>query len=96
MSKETTERAVRLPPPKMWLLSPHDKFSMAHLIERHIEYVVETEDGERSVALHPKFVEHYLHYRDSKLPTVGAIVTNPLVLPDGTLLAPDGMDRERR
>jgi hypothetical protein len=95
MSQDMNERAVSLPPPKMWLLTPHDKFSMEHLIEKHIEFV-NTEDGDRSVALHPKFVEHYMHYRDSRLPVVGAVVTNPLVLPDGTLLAPDGLDRERR
>jgi hypothetical protein len=91
-----SEPAVRLPPPKMWLLTRHDKFSMEHLIEKHIEFTQETEDGDRSVALHAKYVEHYLHYHESKLPVVGAIVTNPLVLADGTLLAPDGLDRERR
>ena len=32
----------------------------------------------------------------ARAPVVGAIVTNPLVLADGTLLAPDGLDRERR
>jgi hypothetical protein len=96
MSDEPSERAVRLPPPKMWLLTPHDKFSMEHLIETHIEFVQETEEGERPVALQPKFVEHYMHYRDSRLPIVGAVVTNPLVLADGTFLAPDGLDRQRR
>jgi hypothetical protein len=69
---------------------------MGYLIEKHIEYFVETEEGERPVALHPKFVDAYMHYRDSKLPTVGAVVTNPLVLRDGTLLAPEGLERERQ
>src|SRR6476659_9731806 len=96
MSDELSERPVRLPPPKMWLLTPHDSFSMEHLIERHIEFVQETEEGERPVALQSKFVEHYMHYRDSRLPIVGAVVTNPFVLADGTFLAPDGLDRERR
>ena len=96
MSDEPSEPAMCLPPPQMWLLTPHDKFSMEYLIETHIEFVEETEEGERSVALHPKFVEHYMHYRSSKLPVIGAVVTNPLVLADGTLLAPDGLDRQRR
>jgi hypothetical protein len=96
LSDERNERASPLPPPKMWLLTQHDKFSMEHLIEAHIEFVQETEETERSVALHPKFVEHYMHYRNSKLPIVGAVVTNPLVLADGILLAPDGLDRHRR
>jgi hypothetical protein len=51
-------------------------------------------DGsERSVALPQTFIEHYLAYRDSKLPRVGAIVTSPLVLPDGSVLANQGLDR---
>ena len=69
---------------------------MEHLIEKHVEFFVEAEEGDRSVALHPKFVEHYMHFRESKLPVVGAVVTNPLVLPDGTLRAPDGLDWDRR
>jgi hypothetical protein len=36
-----------------------------------------------------------MRYRDSKLPVVTAIVTSPLVLPDGTLLANQGLDRKR-
>ena len=34
--------------------------------------------------------------RNSKLPIAGAIVANPLVLADEILLAPEGLDRERR
>jgi len=42
------------------------------------------------------FVDHFMVYRDSTLPRVGAVVTAPLVLPDGTLLAPNGLDRDRK
>ena len=83
---------IRLPAPEMPLLTPHDEFSMAHLIERHIEYV--DADG-RPVALSPTFVKHYMKYRNSKLPVVTAIVTSPLVLPNGDLLAMQGLDRAR-
>jgi hypothetical protein len=41
------------------------------------------------------FVKHYHRRDDNVLPTVGAITTLPLVLPDGTLLATNGLDRER-
>ena len=32
---------------------------------------------------------------DGVLPTLAAIATAPIVLDDGSLLAPDGLDRER-
>jgi hypothetical protein len=86
----------RLPAPPVPLLAPHDEYSMAHLIERHINVVTTDGNGnERSVALDPIFVRHYMMYRDSKLPVVTAIVTSPLVLPDGGLLATPGLDRKR-
>ncbi len=87
---------IRLPAPAMPLLTPHDEYSLAHLIERYIEfYKVDRDDSERTVALDPVFVRHYMKYRESKLPIVTAIVTSPLVLPDGTLLATQGLDRSR-
>jgi hypothetical protein len=89
-------KPTRLPAPEMPLLTPHDEYSMAHRIERHIEYTIETEKrGIVPVALNPVFVRHYMKYRDSKLPVVTAIVTSPLVLRDGTLLGSQGLDRQR-
>jgi hypothetical protein len=80
----------------MPLLTRHDEYSMAHLIERQIEFYQRDADGdERTVALNPIFVRHFMKYRNSKLPVVTAIVTSPLVLPDGTLLATQGLDRKR-
>src|SRR5262249_48300741 len=95
-SDETAEEPVRLPAPKMWLLTRHGRFTMAHVIEEHTEFVRRTVHRDRSVALPTKFIEHYMHYDGSKLPLVGAVVINPLVLPSGELLIPDGLDRERR
>jgi hypothetical protein len=86
-----------LPAPVLPILQRHNRYSMEHEIEQHIEFVVETKDGDvRSVAIHDNYIEHYLAFRDSKLPRVGAIVTAPLVLSDGTLLAPEGLDRGRK
>jgi hypothetical protein len=86
----------RLPAPEMPLLTPHDEYSLAHLIEQHIDFIETDKDGEtRSVALDPTFVRHYMKWRDSRLPVVTGIVTTPLVLPDGTLLATQGLDRQR-
>jgi hypothetical protein len=89
-------KSTRPPAPAMPLLTPHDEYSMAQLIERHIEfYRVDAQGNERTVALNPVFVRHYMHCRDSKLPVVTTIVTSPLVLPNGELLATQGLDRKR-
>ena len=89
-------KPTRLPAPEIPLLTRHDEYSMAHLIERHIEFFAMEDNGlERTVALNPVFVRHLMKYRQSKLPVVTGIVTSPLVLPDGTLLASKGLDSER-
>jgi hypothetical protein len=62
------------------------------MIERHIDYV--DEDG-CSVHLPTQFVRHYVSRDDGVLPTVVAIATLPIVLGDGSLLAPDGLERAR-
>jgi hypothetical protein len=46
----------RLPPPELPLLTAHDDFSLAHLIERHVEYAICTDEAERVVALPGLFV----------------------------------------
>lgn len=86
----------RLPAPVMPLLSAHDSTTLSHVVERHVEWVKTTADGVVPVALPPVFVDHFMVYRDSTLPRVGAVVTAPLVLPDGKLLAPNGLDRDRQ
>ena len=87
---------ARLPAPTMPLLTRHCRFSFAHLVEKHIEWVIEREDADpKPVALQPVFIDHFMAYRDSALPRVGAVVTAPLVMPDGSMLAPDGLDRRR-
>jgi hypothetical protein len=69
---------TRLPPPALPLITKHTKHTLAHEIERYIEFRNEAvKGGVRAVALPPVFVEHYLAYRDSTLPRVGCIVTAP-------------------
>lgn len=74
------------------LLSRLDEMALAEMIERHIDYV--TAEG-HSVHLPTAFVKHFHSRSDEVLPTVSAIATLPIVLPDGTLLAKRGLDRER-
>jgi hypothetical protein len=70
---------------------------VAEMIEEHIDFYVENEEGERrSVHLPMEFVRHYVKRpNDNALPTAVAIATAPIVLADGALLAPDGLDRLR-
>src|SRR6478735_5070097 len=85
-----------LPPPEQWVLSKMSEMEVAEMIEEHIEYYTEDEDGtRRSVHLPTPFVRHFMNRDDGVLPTVVAIATSPIVLADGGLLAPDGLDRLR-
>jgi hypothetical protein len=88
---EATEE-TQLPPPDQPLLTRLNEDALAELIERHIEYI----DGQgRPVHLGTAFVRHYLSRADDALPIVVAIATLPIVLGDGSLLAPRGLDRDR-
>jgi hypothetical protein len=69
---------------------------VAEMIEEHIDYYAEDEEGNRhSVHLPTPFVRDFMRRHDGVLPTVVAIATAPIVLADGNLLAPDGLDRDR-
>jgi len=85
-----------LPPPEQWVLSKMNEMELAEMIEAHIDYYTVDEDGtDRSVHLPTPFVRHFMRRHDGVLPTVVAIATAPIVLADGGLLAPDGLDRDR-
>jgi hypothetical protein len=86
----------RLPPPEQWVLAHMNEMECAEMIERHIDFYKKDKNGNRrSVHLPMSFVRHYLKRDDGVLPTVVAIATLPIILADGGLLAPDGLDRER-
>ena len=73
---------TKLPTPEQWVLSRMDELECAELIEQHIDFYVENEDGfRRSVHLPKQFVKHYLQRHDGALPTVVAIATAPLSWP---------------
>src|SRR5262249_1380782 len=85
-----------LPPPEQWVLCKMNVMEVAEMIEKYIEFYKENEDGtHRSVHLPTIFVQHFMKRDDGVLPTVVAIATAPIVLADGVLLAPDGLDRDR-
>jgi hypothetical protein len=81
-----------LPAPEQWVLQRMNEMEVAEMIERHIDYV---DHHGCSVHLPSQFVRHYVSRDDGVLPTVVAIATLPIVLGDGSLLAPDGLDLPR-
>ena len=83
---------TKLPTPERWVLQRMNEMELAEMIEEHIDYV---DEEDRSVHLPMQFVRHYLQRHDDALPTVVAISMLPLVLADGGLLMPDGLDRTR-
>ena len=85
-----------LPAPEQWVLTKMNEMEVAEMIEKHIDFYKEDKDGNRtSVHLPMQFVRHFMKRHDSKLPTVVAIATLPIVLADGGMLMPDGLDRLR-
>src|SRR5262245_60924680 len=96
MSSRRRERMTRLPPPEQWVMSKMSEMEVAEMIEEHIDYYTEDENGKRrSVHLPTPFVRHFMKRSDGALPTVVALATAPIVLAGGQLLAPDGLDRQR-
>ncbi len=91
-SNEEEGEETRLPAPEQPLLTRLSEVQLAELIERHIDY---TDDTGRSVHLAAPFVKHFHTRTDDALPTVAAIATLPMVLPDGTILSGRGLARDR-
>jgi hypothetical protein len=81
----------RIPAPEQPLIERLDAVRASEMIERHIEFV---DDNHRSVHLPGNFVEHYLSRDDAALPVVHHVVTLPIMLPDGTLLAGRGLNQD--
>jgi hypothetical protein len=87
---------TKLPPHAQWVLSKMTEMEVAEMIEQHIDfYTVDKDGSERSVHLPTQFVRHFMRRHDGALPQRVAYSSMPLVLADGNLLAPKGLDRQR-
>jgi hypothetical protein len=100
-NSEEDNASSRLPPPKILTLAPHTSCSMALMIERYVAFYRRiTKKGADPIEIPRRlptiFVNHYLNFTASRLPRVSAVTTTPLILPNGQLLAANGLDRDRR
>jgi hypothetical protein len=87
---------TKLPAPEQWVLTKMNEMETAEMIEQHIDYYKDDKNcNRRSVHLPTQFVRHYMNRDDGVLPTVVAVATPPIVLADGGLLMPKGLDRLR-
>ncbi len=94
-SNDAEDEKTRLPSPKTYLLTKHNRFSLEIELSDHITFYEETKDGDRAVGAPFRLLTHWLEYKRSTLPIVRAVVTMPLVLASGEMLAGEGLDRGR-
>jgi hypothetical protein len=81
------------PPAPQWNIYKLDNCDAANLLEKHIDFI-DAKEG-HSVQCPPAFVNHYRQWHDSLLPKLVAISPLPLVLGNGEILSPRGLDRLR-
>ena len=96
-NQEGGRRMTRLPPPEQWVLCKMNEMEVAEMIEQHIDfYTVDKDGSERSVHL-PDAIRAAFHATRTTVRCRQrvAYATMPLVLADGNLLAPEGLDRLR-
>jgi len=94
-SNDDEDEKTRLPSPKNYLLTKHNRCSLEIELSDHITFYEETKDGDRAVGAPFRLLTHWLEYKRSTLPIVRAVVTMPLVLASGELMIGKGLDRER-
>ena len=93
-TNDEEQKESRLPPTNQLLLTRLSETGVAEMIEQYFEFFDPKTGIE--VQLPKAFVEHFIHRpNDTALPVVSGISALPVVLADGTLLARQGLDRER-
>jgi hypothetical protein len=81
------------PPAPQWHIHKLTEHEAADLLEKHIDFT----DPKEGYSVHcpTPYVRHFMQWRDSKLPKLVAISPLPLVLGNGEILAPRGLNRLR-
>jgi hypothetical protein len=80
-------------PPQM-LIARMNEEEAAEMIERHVEFYVETAEGHRPVHLAAPFVRHFMNRADRALPVVTGTSSLPIILANGQTLTGQGLNRD--
>ncbi len=93
-ANQESDTKTRIPAPEQLLLVKMTEEQVAEMIERHIEFYIDTADGgSMSVHLPKPFVRHFMTRHDDALPIATTVAQLPIVLHDGTLLVGPGLHR---
>jgi hypothetical protein len=84
----------QIPAPPQMLIAKMSEPEVAEMIERHVEFFVETPEGHRPVHLVAPFVRHFMNRPDRALPVVNGVSALPIVLGNGQVLTGSGLDRK--
>ena len=88
--------STRLPAPKSFLLTRHNWTSLAILIEHHVKFTKRSTTKPTILIkrLQDRYLTAYMDDEELVLPRVGALMTMPIMLPDGQLLSANGLNRD--
>jgi hypothetical protein len=82
------------PPAPQWNICKLNNCDVANLLETHIDFT-DPKTGFGGLQCPPAFVDHYRQWHESTLLKLVAVSPLPLVLGNGEILAPHGLDRLR-
>jgi hypothetical protein len=84
------------PPPKVPSISLIDRVGMLARAEAVATLIVGGRRGPQAIAMQPNVIDVLLNQRSSAAAPVVGLVTHPLVLPDGEIVAADGLHARSR
>jgi hypothetical protein len=96
-SRETNSDADnknRVAAPPQMLIARMSEEEAGEMIERHVEFCVETAEGHRPVHLAAPFVRHFMNRADRALPVVCGTSSLPIILSSGEILTGQGLNRD--
>jgi hypothetical protein len=78
--------------PPVWQIEPLDQAAILGAVERWCMFTEPTTLGPVTVAVPQRVLDVLRTGKDRVAPTVNGLLVHPIVLPDGTILASDGLD----
>lgn len=79
-------------PPPVWQIEPLDQAAILGAVEGACMFTETTAMGPLAIAVPQRVLDILRAGKDHVAPAVSGLVTHPVVLPDGSILASDGLD----